>query len=48
MNLKAIGEKLKIKKKLTCHISRHTFGNITGDKITPQMCLSVIDRALEN
>jgi integrase len=37
MNLKAIGEKLKIKKKLTCHISRHTFGNITGDKITPQM-----------
>ncbi len=36
-NLKTIGEKLEISKKLTCHISRHTFGNITGDKISPQM-----------
>lgn len=36
-NLKTIGDKLEIKKKLTCHISRHTFGNITGDKISPQM-----------
>jgi integrase/recombinase XerD len=36
-HLKTIGEELEIKKKLTCHISRHTFGNITGDKISPQM-----------
>lgn len=35
--LKTIAKRLKIKKKLTCHISRHTFGNITGDKISPQM-----------
>ena len=35
--LKKIAEDLKIKKKLSCHISRHTFGNITGDKISPQM-----------
>lgn len=36
-NLKIIAEQLGINKKLTCHISRHTFGNITGDKISPQM-----------
>ena len=35
--LKTIAEKLSLSKKLTCHISRHTFGNITGDKISPQM-----------
>jgi integrase len=26
-----------IKKKITTHIARHTFGNISGDKISPQM-----------
>ncbi len=36
-NLKEIAERLGITKKLTCHIARHTFGNITGDKISPQM-----------
>jgi len=35
--LKTIGNRLELNKKLTCHISRHTFGNITGDKISPQM-----------
>ena len=27
----------KIKKKITNHIARHTFGNISGDSISPQM-----------
>lgn len=27
----------KINKKITNHIARHTFGNISGDKISPQM-----------
>jgi integrase/recombinase XerD len=35
--LKAIAKDLGIKKTLTCHISRHSFGHITGDKISPQM-----------
>lgn len=35
--LKEIGKDLGIEKKLSCHISRHTFGNITKDKISPQM-----------
>ncbi len=35
--LKTIGNRLGLTKKLSCHISRHTFGNITGDKISPQM-----------
>lgn len=36
-NLKRIAERLKLGKKLTMHISRHTFGQIAGDKIAPQM-----------
>ena len=35
--LKSLGKELGIIKPLTNHISRHTFGNITGDKISPQM-----------
>lgn len=35
--LKELATELKIKKPLTNHISRHTFGHITGDKIPPQM-----------
>ncbi|MCW3159662.1 site-specific integrase [Chryseobacterium oryctis] len=35
--LKRIAEKAKIDKKITMHISRHTFGNISGDKISIQM-----------
>jgi integrase/recombinase XerD len=35
--LKQIAEKAKINKKLTMHIARHTFGNISGDKIPIQM-----------
>lgn len=35
--LKKIAIELGITKPLTNHISRHTFGNITGDKISPQM-----------
>ena len=35
--LKLLGKELGIQKPLTNHISRHTFGNITGDKISPQM-----------
>lgn len=37
MRLKKITKKLKIDKKLTMHISRHTFGQIAGDKIAPQL-----------
>ncbi len=35
--LKELAKEIKITKPLTNHISRHTFGNITGDKISPQM-----------
>jgi len=35
--LREIAEKAGITKKLTMHISRHTFGNISGDKIPIQM-----------
>jgi len=35
--LKKIGELAKIDKKITNHISRHSFGNIAGDKVSPQM-----------
>lgn len=35
--LKVIGEELEIKKKITTHIARHSFGNIAGDKVSPQM-----------
>ena len=35
--LALIAEKAGIKKKLTMHIARHTFGNIAGDKIPVQM-----------
>lgn len=36
-NLKEVAKLAKINKKLTMHISRHTFGNISGDKIPLQM-----------
>jgi integrase len=36
-HLKTIGGELKIKKKITTHIARHSFGNIAGDKVSPQM-----------
>jgi len=35
--LKAICKLADIKKKVTNHIARHSFGNIAGDKISPQM-----------
>lgn len=35
--LKKIGQKIGLTKKLTMHIARHTFGNISGDKIPVQM-----------
>ena len=35
--LETIAEKAEINKKLTMHIARHTFGNISGDKIPIQM-----------
>jgi len=35
--LEIVAEKLGIEKKLTMHIARHTFGNISGDKIPIQM-----------
>jgi integrase/recombinase XerD len=35
--LKDVAKKAKITKKLTMHIARHTFGNISGDKIPIQM-----------
>lgn len=35
--LKRIAKKLEIDKPLTMHIARHTFGNISGDKIPIQM-----------
>jgi len=35
--LKIISEKAEVDKKLTMHIARHSFGNISGDKIPIQM-----------
>ena len=35
--LRDIAKTLVISKKLTMHIARHTFGNISGDKIPIQM-----------
>ena len=35
--LKLIASKAKINKNLTNHIARHSFGNIAGDKVSPQM-----------
>lgn len=35
--LKQAGQILKIEKKLTMHIARHSFGNLSGDKIPIQM-----------
>jgi integrase/recombinase XerD len=35
--LEKVREKTSITKKLTMHIARHTFGNISGDKISVQM-----------
>ncbi|MFL1013229.1 tyrosine-type recombinase/integrase [Flavisericum labens] len=35
--LAIVAEKLKIDKKLSMHIARHSFGNISGDKIPIQM-----------
>jgi site-specific recombinase XerD len=36
-HLKSIANKIETEKKITMHISRHTFGNISGDKISPQI-----------
>jgi len=36
-NLKTISEPAEIDKKITNHIARHSFGNIAGDKVSPQM-----------
>ncbi len=36
-DLKVIAENAKIDKPLTHHIARHTFGNLSGDKIPPHM-----------
>lgn len=35
--LQRVADKLNINKKLSMHIARHTFGNISGDKIPIQM-----------
>ena len=35
--LKRVASKLELDKPLTMHIARHTFGNISGDKIPIQM-----------
>ncbi|ASV32413.1 MULTISPECIES: site-specific integrase [Flavobacteriaceae] len=35
--LEIVGEKLGIEKKISMHIARHSFGNISGDKIPIQM-----------
>ena len=37
--LEKVAEKAEIDKKLTMHIARHTFGNISGDKIPIQTLL---------
>lgn len=36
-NLKNIADLAEIDKKITNHIARHSFGNIAGDKVSPQM-----------
>ncbi|MCM4152825.1 recombinase [Arenibacter sp. N53] len=36
-NLKTIAGLAEIDKKITNHIARHSFGNIAGDKVSPQM-----------
>jgi len=36
-NLKKIADLAGIEKKITNHIARHSFGNIAGDKVSPQM-----------
>lgn len=36
-NLKDIAKLAGINKKITNHIARHSFGNIAGDKVSPQM-----------
>lgn len=36
-NLADIAKLAKIDKKITNHIARHSFGNIAGDKVSPQM-----------
>jgi len=36
-NLQKLAKKVGIKKDLTMHIARHTFGNISEDKISPKM-----------
>jgi integrase/recombinase XerD len=35
--LKQLADEIKLDKKLTLHIARHTFGNLSGDKISLQM-----------
>ena len=35
--LKKLAVEVGIEKKVTCHIARHSFGNISGDKIPVQM-----------
>ncbi|WP_298545603.1 site-specific integrase [uncultured Aquimarina sp.] len=35
--LKEIGEMAEIKKTITSHIARHSFGHIAGDQVSPQM-----------
>jgi len=35
--LKKVAAKLNITKKMSMHIARHSFGNISGDKIPIQM-----------
>ena len=35
--LKRLAKEVGIEKKVTCHIARHSFGNISGDKIPIQM-----------
>jgi integrase len=36
-NLSKIADLAEIDKKITNHIARHSFGNIAGDKVSPQM-----------
>lgn len=36
-NLTSIAKLSEIDKKITNHITRHSFGNIAGDKVSPQM-----------
>ena len=36
-NLTKIADLAEIDKKITNHIARHSFGNIAGDKVSPQM-----------